>query len=280
MKKLLLVDGLNLHFQMFFGMPARIVNAQGKAIQGVLGFVGALLKIIRMTQPTHLAVLFDGEHPYDRAELLAEYKQNRPDFSQVPAADNPFSQLEDVYAALRYLGIPHAELEEWETDDVIASYVCRYRGQAEITISSFDSDFFQLLGAGVRVLRYRGEKTALWDADRLWEKYGVRPDQYADFKALTGDKADNIRGADRVGVKTAAALLAQFGSLAAVLARADEIEKPAVRASIRQHASRLRTNYQLIKLGDRAALPFPLAALAYTDTGLRTGEVLRGIGLR
>ena len=62
MKKLLLVDGSNLLFQMFYGMPTRIVNSQGKAIQGTLGFVGALLKIIKMSRPTHLVVLFDGEH--------------------------------------------------------------------------------------------------------------------------------------------------------------------------------------------------------------------------
>ncbi|MCH5255604.1 MAG: flap endonuclease, partial [Lachnospiraceae bacterium] len=67
MKKLLLVDGSNLLFQMFFGMPARIVNEQGKAIQGTLGFVGALLKIIRRISPTHIAVLFDGEHENDRS---------------------------------------------------------------------------------------------------------------------------------------------------------------------------------------------------------------------
>lgn len=61
MSKLLLIDGSNLLFQMFYGMPSRIVNADGKAIQGTLGFVGALLKIIAMTCPTHLAALFDGE---------------------------------------------------------------------------------------------------------------------------------------------------------------------------------------------------------------------------
>ena len=69
MDKLLLVDGSNLLFQMFYGMPARILNTQGKPIQGTLGFVGALLKMIRMVQPTHVAVLFDGECHNDRTDL-------------------------------------------------------------------------------------------------------------------------------------------------------------------------------------------------------------------
>ena len=107
MSRLLIVDGSNLLFQMFFGMPSRITNAEGKAIQGALGFVGALLKIIRRTGPTHIAVLFDGEHENERTELNADYKANRVDYSQTPEEDSPFSQLPDVYAALDYMGIKH-----------------------------------------------------------------------------------------------------------------------------------------------------------------------------
>ncbi len=100
MNRLLIVDGSNLLFQMFFGMPSRITNSKGKAIQGTLGFVGALLKIIRRSEPTHIAVLFDGEHENERAELYAEYKANRVDYSQISEEDSPFSQLSDVYTRL------------------------------------------------------------------------------------------------------------------------------------------------------------------------------------
>ena len=87
MKRLLIVDGSNLLFQMFFGMPTRITNSAGKAIQGTLGFVGALLKIIRAIEPTHTAVLFDGEHENERSALNADYKANRVD-SWNPARGN------------------------------------------------------------------------------------------------------------------------------------------------------------------------------------------------
>ena len=120
MRKLLIVDGSNLLFQMFYGMPARITNREGRAIQGTLGFVGALLKIIRMTRPTHLAVLFDGECANARTELDGDYKGNRPDYSQIEEEDTPFSQLPDVYAALDYLGICHRETDCCEADDWIA----------------------------------------------------------------------------------------------------------------------------------------------------------------
>ena len=280
MNRLLFVDGSNLLFQMFFGMPARIVNHEGKAIQGTLGFVGALLKIIRRVEPTHVAVFFDGEHENDRAELDENYKANRLDYSEVPEEENPFSQLQDVYAALDYLGIKHAETTDCETDDLIASYVLSYGQEMEMVISSFDSDFFQLITDKVSVLRYRGEKTVICTPAYIKEKYNITPEQYADFKSLTGDIADSIKGAEKVGAKTAALLINEFGNLENILANADDIKKTSIRESIIRNTERLRTNYKLIKLDNTALLPFTIPELEYSDTGIITNEVLKGIGLR
>ena len=287
MKKILLVDGSNLLFQMFFGMPARIINEQGKAIQGTLGFVGALLKIIRRISPTHVAVLFDGESYNPRVDLDADYKSNREDYSQVAEEENPFSQLPDIYAALDFLGICHAETTDCETDDWMAGYVRKYTAESdsladapEIVISSFDSDFFQLISDKVTILRYRGENSVLCDRTYLQDKFGIIPERYADFKSLTGDTADNIKGADKVGPKTAAQLVNEFGSLEEVIARAEEIKKPSVRESVKQNAERLRKNYRLIKLTGAENLPFVLNEMEWEDSGITTNEVLKGIGLK
>ncbi len=287
MKKILLVDGSNLLFQMFFGMPARIINVQGKSIQGTLGFVGALFKIIRMMKPTHVAVLFDGESHNPRKDLDEEYKSNREDYSQVTEEENPFSQLPDIYAALDFLGICHAETKDCEADDWMAGYVRKYTAVSdsladapEIVISSFDSDFFQLISDKVTILRYRGENSVLCDRAYLQDKFGIIPERYADFKSLTGDTADNIKGADKVGPKTAAQLVNEFGSLEEVIARAEEIEKPSVRESIKQNAERLRKNYRLIKLTGAENLPFVLNEMEWEDSGITTNEVLKGIGLK
>ncbi len=281
MNKLLLVDGSNLLFQMFFGMPARIVNSSGRAIQGTLGFVGALLKIIRMTSPTHIAVLFDGECKNARRELDSEYKANREDYSQVSEEENPFSQLPDIYAALDYLGICHAESTDCEVDDLVAAYVYRYRDEYSIVISSFDSDFFQLVDENVLVLRYRGENSVLCTSEYIKCRFGIQPAQYADFKALVGDPADNIKGVDKVGPKTAAALLNEHSTLEEILLSADGIKGRAVRESVKQSAEQLKTNIQLIKLGGEAALPFEVDELCYTpNSGITTTEVLRQIGVK
>ena len=280
MEKLLLVDGSNLLFQMFYGMPARILNHEGRPIQGTLGFVGALLKIIRRVQPTAVAVLFDGECHNDRTDIDENYKANREDFSQMEEDETPFSQMLDVYRALDYLGICHAETTVCETDDWMAAYCRLYGRETKIVIASQDSDFFQLITQNVTILRYRGDKSVLCDAQYIRGKLGVEPSRYADFKSLTGDNADNIKGADKVGPKTAAWLLQEFGDLESILTRAEEIAKPAIRASIVQNAERLRKNYQLIRLSGDVEIPFGIEELGYQYDGVTTTQVLTAIGLQ
>ena len=280
MEKLLIIDGSNLLFQMFFGMPARIVNDQGKAIQGTLGFVGAMLNIIRKVEPSHMFVVFDGEHENERCDLDSEYKANRIDYSTVNEEENPFSQLQDVYNALDYLGIKHIETMDCEADDLIASYALSFGQQMEIIISSFDSDFFQLITNNVSVLRYRGEKTVICTPEYVMDKFGIVPEQYADFKSLVGDAADNIKGAEKVGIKTAAMLLEEFGTLENVIANVENIKKTSVKESIIRNAEKLRLNYLIIKFGEYKLLPFNKQELEYYYAGITTNEVLKGIGLR
>lgn len=278
MEKLLVVDGMNLLFQMYYGMPARIVNHQGKAIQGTLGFVGALLKIIRMTGPSHVAVLFDGECENDRKALDENYKANRPDYSQME--ETPFSQLPDIYAALECMGICYRETDCCEADDWIAGYARKYGENTDVVICSQDSDFFQLITDRVTVLRYRGKQSVLCDRAYIREKLMIEPEQYADHKSMTGDTADNIKGAEKIGPKTAAQLLGQFGSLESILQNTESIQKPSVRASVLKNAPRLRLNRLLIRLDGTQPLPFELDQLTFTDTGLTTTQILQTIGLK
>lgn len=280
-QKLLLVDGSNLLFQMFYGMPSRIVNTRGIPIHGVLGFVGALLKILRRTAPTHVAVLFDGEHENSRTAMDDQYKANRPDFKDIPEEDTPFSQLPHIYAALDALGVRYAETTTCETDDWIAAYVHAHKDM-DIVISSFDSDFFQLISDRVSVLRYRGDSTLICTPAYIRERLGIEPWQYADFKAMTGDTADNIKGVAGIGPKTAAKLLTAYGDLFHILDSVDQIGRPSIRASLIQSTERLWLNKRLISLPAQVSiqLPFPLSALTFRSSEYTTGEVLRLIGLR
>ena len=279
MEKLLIVDGSNLLFQMFYGMPAQIMGRHGRSIHGTIGFVGALLKIIRMVEPTHVAVLFDGECANARAALDPAYKADRPDYSLMPEADTPFSQLPDIFQTLEHLGIRYRETSDCEADDWIAGYVRAYGKDMDIVIVSQDSDFFQLISDKVNILRYRGSSTVLWDQDHLHEKLGILPSQYAAYKALTGDTADNIRGIPKVGPKTAAALMGQFGNLDELILRIDEIRKPSVRESIRDNIPRLRLNHRLICLTGAETLPFSLDELTFSLPDITSTQVLRELGI-
>lgn len=277
MDKLLVVDGHSLFWQMYCGMPSRIVNKNGKAIQGTMGFIGALIKIIKLSEPTHIIVLFDGEHEIFRTELSTEYKANR---DKGEPEDDMFLQLQDIKMALDTMGIRHTEVIELvEADDVIASYVSKYKKDMKIIISSFDSDFFQLVDEHVTILRYRGVKTIICDIKYIKDKFNILPEQYAGFKSLTGDTSDNIRGAEKVGIITAAELMNQFTDLHTILTSVEKIEKPAIRESITRNKERLKMNYKLVKLDDRAMIPFEINELPYVYNGVTTHEVLKRIKL-
>lgn len=279
MQKLLIVDGSNLLFQMFYGMPARIVGKSGRPVHGTIGFVGALMKIMRMVRPTHAVVLFDGEHENPRAALYPDYKANRVDYSQMAEDDTPFSQLADIYAALDFMGIKHTETTDCEADDVAAAYVLDCAEDTDIVISSFDSDYFQLISPHVSVLRYRGKSSVLCGEEYIKERFGIGADRYADMKALCGDAADNIRGVPRIGPKTAARLINEFGSIEGILQNADRIKQSALRESVLLNSDRLLLNRQLITLTGGAALPFEANELEVAMPEFTSVQALNALGI-
>ena len=185
--------------------------------------------------------------------------------------------MPDIYAALEELKICYRETENCEADDWISGYAKRCGTQMEVVIASQDSDFFQLITKQVSVLRYRGKSTVICGPAYIREKLGIVPAQYAAYKSLTGDAADHIRGADRIGPKTAAELMNQFGDLQTLLAKTDEISKPSIRRSVLQNAARIRKNYELIRLDGTEELPFGMERLRWEDPGLTTTQVLQRI---
>ena len=279
-KRFLIIDGHNLLFQMFYGLPTRIVGKDNKPINAILGFVAGVLKLSKLISPTHLVVVFDSERENERAKINPEYKANRTDYSLVGEEDSPFSQLNDVYRALDFMSVKHFEALESETDDVISAYVSRYKDDCDIFISSFDSDFFQLIDENVFVIRYRGKSSVICDKGYIKQKFGIFPHQYADFKSLTGDGSDNIKGAAKVGVKTAATLLNEFNSLENILEKSDKIAKNTVRKSIIQNKELVKNNYKIIKLNDNAKLNFELEDLKMFIREFTTTSVLEGIGVK
>lgn len=278
-QKLLLVDGMNLWFQMFYGMPARIINHEGKAVQGIMGFAGAMLRIIRMTEPTHVLVVFDGEHHNPRTDIDPDYKANRPDLSDVPEEENPFVQLPDAYRVLDLMGIRRYETTVHEADDVIASYTYKYKDEAQIVVCSHDSDFYQLIDESSCILCYRGDKSVIVDEASLMEKYGITGSQYVDFKSLTGDHADNIRGVEGIGPKTASRLMRDYGSLDDLLLNYQNDRSNRIKVLLNIGKDRLPVNRSLIRMKTDIGIPLCIEDLTCPVCDLSTRQIMQQAGL-
>lgn len=208
MKKIILVDGHNLLFRMFYGIPAPIKNSKGKDIRGLIGFIGSLKKLVDEFKPYSLYVIFDSETSKNsNLEIDKEYKTNRIDYSNISEEENPFSQLPFIKKALEYLKIAYLEVENNETDDLIASIVSKPINEYQYIIVSTDSDFIQLVDNNVFLYVPRGKKSILYNREEVIKKYNVIPEKYVLFKSFVGDKSDNIKGVKGIGNITAAKIL-------------------------------------------------------------------------
>ncbi|GIL29064.1 5'-3' exonuclease [Actinocatenispora comari] len=208
---LLLVDGHNLLWGGTFGFPAAIYSRdKTRTLTGLFAFFALLRVAIREEVPggsPEVIVVFDGEHGgAARKEEHAGYKASRPTDD---AALEPLQYLPDVQRGLDLCGISWIEIDTAEADDVIAALVAATPAPRPVLIMSRDRDYYQLINDRVRVLntKFRAGKR-LVDPAQVYDRFAVTPAQWADYRALAGDPADEIPGVRGVGAKTAAQLLA------------------------------------------------------------------------
>lgn len=278
--KLLLIDGHNLLFQMFFGMPNKIEGKHGKSIEGIWGFTGALLKILKQVAPTHVLVIFDGEQELNRKQEDENYKKNRINFQNVEDEKNPFSIFPDILRVLKELKIPYFEtVRGFETDDYIKEYCKTYQNATEIVISSFDYDFISLVTESVSLLTYRGANTTIYTPEKVLAKWKVRPEYFADYKALVGDASDNIAGIPRVGPKMASSLIEDYGHVEDILKHQNQIKKENIRLTLDIFQKDLLHNIKLIRLEGTNEIPIPLNDLKWENVERKTKEILATLDL-
>lgn len=250
--KLLIVDGNNLLFQMFYGIPAKIYNKRGRTIHATLGFISALQRMIKTYQIDRCLVVFDCDGSAERKETLDCYKANRvQDWENMPADEVPFFEEEYIKDCLAYLGVCTLDSCNMEADDLIASITLKEKGGNEVFIASYDSDFFQLIDESVSVLRYRGEHTKIMDKRAFEEGFGFSPKRYALYKALTGDTADNVNGVPSIGKKRAAQIVENCADLAALCASELVFLPNKARQSVRENLSLVERNLSLIVLSEK-----------------------------
>ncbi|NDW46158.1 DNA polymerase I [Ruegeria sp. PrR005] len=258
-----LIDGSAFIFRAYHALPPLTRKSDGLPIGAVSGFCNMLQRYVDGDHgpdaPTHLAVIFDkGSHTF-RNDLYDLYKANR---EAMPEDLRP--QIPLTRAATEAFNIPCKELEGYEADDIIAtlSHQARDAG-GRVTIVSSDKDLMQLVGDGVEM--FDAMKNKRIDRDGVFEKFGVFPDRVVDVQALAGDSVDNVPGAPGIGVKTAALLINEFGSLEELLNRAEEIKQPKRRQTLIEMRAQIELSKRLVALDANTPLDFTLDDLELRD---------------
>ena len=244
--RLLLLDGHSLAYRAFFALPAEnFATTTGQPTNAVYGFTAMLINVLRDEKPTHVAVAFDRSEPTFRHEQYVEYKANR---RETPADFR--SQLSLIFEVLDALGIRRLSVAGYEADDLIATLATEATADdMGVLIVSGDRDVLQLVSEDVTVLMTRRGISDMtrFTPEAVTEKYGLTPAQYPDFAALRGDPSDNLPSIPGVGEKTAAKWVTEFGSLAQLVDRVDEV-KGRAGDQLREHLADVLRNRQLTEL--------------------------------
>lgn len=265
-RRLYLVDGSAYIFRAYHALPPLTRKSDGLPVGAVSGFCSMLYKLLTDMgddhDPTHFAVIFDHSSYTFRNDIFPEYKANRD-----ATPEDLIPQFPLVREATRAFNVPCIEMEGFEADDIIASYARSIEAEGgECVIISSDKDLMQLITE--RVTMYDTMKNKRIGIDEVKEKFGVGPEQVIDIQSLAGDAVDNVPGVPGVGVKTAALLLGEYGTLEALLERAPEIKQKKRRENLIEFAEDARMSKKLVTLKDDLDLPVAIDTLALTDIEL------------
>lgn len=257
-----LIDGSGFIFRAYHGI--RPLNSpNGTQVNAVFGFSNMLFKLLQdldeSERPSHLAVIFDTKRQTFRNDIYPEYKAHRP-----PAPEDLVPQFPIIREAVKAFGLPSLELDGFEADDLIATYATQARAKGwKVTIVSSDKDLMQLVDSDVTMLDTM--KNRRIDPAGVMEKFGVGPEKVIELQALAGDSADNVPGVPGIGVKTAALLLNEFGSLESLLERAGEIKQNKRRENLIEFADLARVSRQLVTLDCAVPVPVDIEELRLKD---------------
>jgi len=252
---LYIIDGHSQVFKAYHAIQ-HLSTSTGIPTNAVFGFCQILHALLRNHSPEYLAVAFDRPEQTFRETIFEHYKANRPE----PPADLPL-QMNYIHKILEAMRIPYFEVPGFEADDVIATLTKQALERGfHVVIVTADKDLFQLVNDHVKILRLEPQGETWFDRETVREKMGVYPEQVLDLLALVGDTSDNIPGVRNVGPKTAAALLAKFGSLDGIYEHIDEV-KCKVRENLLEDRANAYLSRELIALRQDVPLDIDWDAL-------------------
>ena len=233
-EKIVLIDGHSILNRAFYGVPD-LTNSEGIHTNAVYGFLNILFSILDEEKPQYLAVAFDVHAPTFRHKIFDAYKGTRH-----PMPPELHEQVPVIQELLQAMGVQLLTKEGYEADDLLGTIARRCeKAGLDVTIVSGDRDLLQLATDHIliRIPRTKGGKTLISDyhAAEVQEEYGLTPAQIIELKALMGDSSDNIPGLPGIGIKTATAILQQYGTIEKAQEHIDEIRPPKAQKAMREH---------------------------------------------
>ena len=248
-KHLFLIDGSGYIFRAYYALPPLTRKSDGLPVGAVSGFCNMLYSFLEkaragnsMDTPSHLAVIFDSARKNFRNDIYKEYKGNRSD-----APEDLIPQFDYIRKAVKAFNLPSIELQNYEADDLIATYKIQAKKEKiKLTIVSSDKDLMQLVDQDTYMLDTMKDKHI--GINEVKEKFGVPPEKVIDVQSLAGDSVDNVPGVPGIGIKTAAELINQFGSLDELLKKAETIKQPKRRQALLDNKSNALISRELVTL--------------------------------
>lgn len=240
-KHLCLIDGSGYVFRAFFGYP-QLTRPDGVPVNAVYGFCAMITKLLRDMHAGYVGVIFDKGRCSFRNEIYGRYKADR---RETPADLIP--QFPLIRKACRAYNIASFEMDNFEADDLIATYAKRWENiGARVDIVTSDKDLMQLVTDNVTL--FDPVKNQVIDRDRVKERFGVYPHNVIDVQSLAGDGVDNVPGVPGIGIKIAAQLINTYGNLDTVLEKTSEIKQPKRRENLIKFADQARLSRRLVTL--------------------------------
>ncbi len=248
LQKLILVDGSAYIFRAYYGLPP-MNRSDGTPINAVFGFTNMLVKLIEDYSNDKMIIIFDAARENFRNKIYSDYKANRGE-----APDDLVPQFPLIRECVKSFNIPQLEIEGYEADDLIATYVnLAEEDEIETIIVSSDKDLMQLVSKNVTMLDpMKNKKIEIQDVE---EKFGVQPDKVIFIQALTGDKVDNIPGAPGIGPKTASQLINEFNDIDGLIKNLDKIKQEKRRNILKESEEDIRISLQLVTLKNDVKIP-------------------------
>ena len=251
-KKIYLVDIMSYIFRAYYGFGSDLTNKEGFPTKAIFGVKNMIRKLLEQEQVEYLVMVFDSARASIRRDIYPLYKANREE-----APEDLKKQFKPIFELVGVLNVCAVKKDGYEADDLIAELSRKFFTQVdEVVIVSGDKDLTQLIND--KVSMYDGMKNKKYYPEDVKKKYGVYPDQIAEYLALVGDSSDNIPGAKGIGPKTAESLFAEYKDLKGIYKNLDNI-RDSVSQKLKNDEEMVKISYKLTRLDHEIPLNFELA---------------------